>query len=213
MTTATPTDDESEAIIAAGLSAAERIREQIKAMERAKAGQPERLAKARSDAEEARGWALLEEPFDDQVSTVKSVDGTAHLHLPTITAKELWATRLVFDILDCGDDHDLIDAVLSRLFTTVKGNTGIAFLITSSALSTIASLIVPELLAEIEQSASNYDVRVKLAEARAKSWNDRVAQLLDAQDNAAECGVKLVDGFDIGATALDPEADPDGGDQ
>jgi hypothetical protein len=45
------TDVESDAIIAAGLSAVDRLREQIAAMEEAKASEPERLAAARSDAE------------------------------------------------------------------------------------------------------------------------------------------------------------------
>lgn len=186
--TTTPTDDESEAILAAGLSAAQRIREQIKGIERAKDSQPDRLAKARSDAEQARGWALLEEPFGDQVTSVTSVNGAETLSLPNITAKELWGARLCFDLLDCGDDFDQIDAVMSRLFSTVNGDTGIAFLIASAALSTIAGLVVPELLAEIEHSASNYDVRVKLAEARAKSWNGRVSELRGPHDDTAAAG-------------------------
>ncbi len=211
MTTTTPTDDESEAIIAAGLSAADRIREQIKAMERAKASQPQRLAKARSDAEEARGWALIEEPLAGQIKTLGSVNSTASLSLPNITAKELWGARLCFDLLDCGDDVDQIDEVISRLFSAANGDTGITMTIMSSALSTIAALVVPELLAEIEQQGSNYDERVKLAEARAKAWNGRASEIRELNKGLDELGVKPIDGYDIGATALDSEAEPDGG--
>ena len=198
------TDAESDAIIAAGLSAVDRLREQIAAMEEAKASQPERLAKARSDAEEARGWALLEEPLDGQVKSIASIDGTASLSLPNILARELWGARLCFDLIDCGDDFDQIDAVITLfLLSAANGDTGIAMVIMSAALSTTASLIVPQLLMEIEHGGSNYAERVRLAEARAKAWNGRIAE--PTQDDAADCGVKPVDGYDIGANALEPE--------
>jgi hypothetical protein len=77
--------------------------------------------------------------------------------------------------------------------------------IMSAALSTTAALIVPQLLEEIEIRGSNWDERVRLCEARAKAWSGRVSELRDAEGNAAEHGVKPIDGFDIGAAALDPE--------
>lgn len=207
--TTTPTDAESEAIIAAGLSAAERIREQIAYMKRAKASQPERLAKARSDAEEARGWALLEEPLNSQVISIDSEIGfDPPLSLPNIAARELWGARLAFDLLDCGDDYDQIDAVIGRLFTAAGADAGVTMIIMSAALSTIASLIVPQLLEEIEQSGSNYDERVRLCEARAKAWHGRVSEIHEAEKDLPD-GVKGIDGFDIGARALDPEQDDD----
>jgi hypothetical protein len=208
MTTTEP--DDLSLIEAATLSAKDILRRRIDDMERSQEEQPARLAKARSDAEEARGWALIEEPFSDQVTSIQSVDGTTALTLPNITAKELWGARLCFDLLDCGDDYDQIDAVMTRLFSTVNGDTGTAFLIASAALSTIAALIVPQLLEEIEHGGSNYEERVKLAEARAKAWHARVSELRGAHDDAAAAGVKPVDGYDIGATALDPDAfDPE----
>jgi hypothetical protein len=88
---------------------------------------------------------------------------------------------LCFDILDCGDDPDRIDEVLNRLFTTVHGDTGMAFIIVTSALSTIASLVVPQLLEEIEQSGSNFDERVRLADARRKAWGGRVSEIKGAR--------------------------------
>jgi hypothetical protein len=197
------TDAESDAIIAAGLSAVDQWREHAKAMEEAKASQPERLVKARS--EEARGWALLEETLDGQVKSLTSVDGAASLALPNMHARELWGARLAFDLLDCGDDFDEIDAVIGRLFTAAGGDPGVTMVIMSAALSTTAALIVPQLLDEIEHRGSNWDERVRLCEARAKAWNGRVSELRDLQDDAAECGVKPVDGYDIAATALDPE--------
>jgi hypothetical protein len=193
-------------------SASDILRRRIDEMEAAKTSQPERLAKARSDAEEARGWALLEEPLDGQVSTLAGHneygDERSTLAIPNYVAKELWGARLAFDLLDVGDDYDEIDAVTSRLFAAAGGDPGVMMLIQAAALSTIASLIVPQLLDEIETRASNYNERVRLCEARAKAWNGRVAELREAQGDApASQWVKPIDGFDIGAQALDPEAD------
>jgi hypothetical protein len=188
----TPTTDTTdlESTVAAAHALIDRI-------EKSRDEQPARLAKARSDAEEARGWALIEEPFADQVTSITSVDGTATLTIPNIVAKELWGVRLCFDLLDCGEDFDQIDAVMSRLFATVNGDPGTAFLIATSAMSTIAGLVVPELLREIERSGSNYDERVKLAEARAKAWHGRVSELRGPHHPA---------GTD--ADAFDSEAEP-----
>lgn len=200
------TTEESDAIIAAGMSAVDRLREQAAAMEAAKSSQPERLEKARSDADEARGWALLEEPLESQVKSVSLADGDASLALPNILAKELWGARLAFDLIDCGDDGDQLDAVTSRLFGAAGGDPGVMMVIQAAALSTIASLIVPQLLSEIEYSGSNYDERVRLCEARAKAWRGRVHELREADRQAAEAGVRPIDGFDIGSMALDDEA-------
>jgi hypothetical protein len=207
------TDDEFDALIAAGLSAADRMREQIDTMERAKASQPERLAKARSDAEAARGWTLIEEPWDDHVTAVPalSADGQQTgnaVTLPSLTARELWGARLCFDLLDCGDDFDQVDAVIGRMFSMVQGDTGLAMILMSSALSTIATLVVPQLLEEIEHSGSNFDERVRLSEARTKAWNGRVSEIRELNKESDEQGVKPIDGFDIGANALEPEDEP-----
>ena len=112
---------------------------------------------------------------------------------------------MAFDLLDCGDDYDQIDAIVSRLFTAAGGDTGLMMLIMSAALSTTAALIVPQLLEEIENRGSNWDERVRLCEARAKAWNGRAAELRGAQDDTADCGVRPVDGFDIGAAAIAPD--------
>ncbi|WP_319454250.1 MULTISPECIES: hypothetical protein [unclassified Mycobacterium] len=164
-------------------TASDILRRRITEMERSRDEQPARLAKARSDAEEARGWALLEEPLDGQVKSITSIVGTAALSLPNITARELWGARLAFDLLDCGDDFDQIDAVINRLFSAANGDTGVSMVLMSAALSTIASLIVPQLLDEIEHTGSNYDERVRLAEARAKAWRGRVAEIRGGADD------------------------------
>jgi hypothetical protein len=148
----------------------------------AKAIQPERLAQARDDADEARGWSLIEEPWESQITAVPTYNSDGErtsdaLTIPNITAKELFGSRLCFDVLDCGDDDDQIDEVFSRYFAMVNGDTGMAFLLFSSALRTVANLVLPQLLDEIEQHATNYDVRVTLAEARARAWRGRVSEI------------------------------------
>ncbi len=175
------TDPSLDEFEAATQTAQSILRRRIEGIKQSREAQPERLAKARSDADEARGWALIEDPLESHVATVPS-DGNTALELPSIVAKELWGARLAFDLLDCGDDFDRIDEVMTRLFTTAKGDTGIAFLITSAALSTIAGIVVPQLLEEIEHSGSNYDARVMLAEARVKAWHGRVADAGAASD-------------------------------
>lgn len=214
--TINPTDPNEEQIIADAMeissrriaSMADQARAHLEHLEQSRNEQPERLARARSDAEEGRGWALIDEPLESQVSSIAGLneygDERSLLSIPNMVAKELWGARLAFDLLDCGDDYDQIDAVTSRLFTAAGGDPGVMMLIQAAALSTIAALIVPQLLDELEHSGSNYDERVRLAEARAKAWHGRVAELREAQGDApASQWVKPIDGFDIGANALD----------
>lgn len=173
-------NDVDDATIQSAMEIARRRMRCIEELERACDEQPARLVEARARADEARGWSLIEEPFDDQVTSIPADDGTATLALPNITAKELWGARLCFDLLDCGDDYDQLDTVMSRMFTTARGDTGLAFLIASSALKTVAALVVPQLLDEIEREASNYEERVRLAEARAKAWDGRVSEIRES---------------------------------
>jgi hypothetical protein len=198
MTITDPIDNLSPDEMATLLSAKDILRRRVEEIELSRDEQPARLAKARSEADEARGWALIEEPFENQVKSISSVDGSVTLALPNVIAKELWGARLCFDLLDCGDDCGQIDTVMNRLFSTVNGDPGMAFLIATSALSTIASLVVPQLLEEIEHSASNFDYRVRLSQARAKAWAGRVDEIRRQDDPAGE-------GAD---DAFDPEVDP-----
>lgn len=176
-------------IIADGLAAADRIRAQLAAIEQAREEQPERLAAARTAADEARGWSLIEEPWHTLIAAIPTHDADGRrtgdaLTLPSITAKELFGARLAFDMLDAGGDHDQRDAVKNRFFRELKGDTGLLFLVAMAALDTIAGYVVPQMLDDLEGSASNYDARVLLAEARMKAWNGRVADLQGPHDNA-----------------------------
>ncbi|MHA3021270.1 hypothetical protein ACXPWS_13550 [Mycobacterium sp. BMJ-28] len=159
---------------------------------RDRAEQPKRLAAARGAAEEARGWSLIEEPWSSLITAIPAHDEDGYqtggsLVLPSITAKELFAARMAFDMLDAGLDAEAnpeaIDDAKNRYFALLNGDPGLLFLVCMAALDTIATLVVPQLVDELETRASNYDVRVMLAEARTKSWNGRVSELRGAQDN------------------------------
>jgi hypothetical protein len=164
-------------------SAAGRARALLHHIKMSREAQPDRIEEARAAADEARGWAIIEEPWDTQWTAVPSFTSGGELagsmSIPNMTAKELFGARLAFDMLDCGDDDDRINAVQSRFFSMVHGDPGMAFLLFASALSTVASVVVPQLLDDLEHHGSNYDARVMLAEARAKAWHGRVSELRD----------------------------------
>ncbi|MGV0699969.1 hypothetical protein [Mycolicibacter sinensis] len=179
MTTIDPFSPAADRIIAEGLSANERLGAMIATIKQARDTQPERLAKARAEAETAADWSRIEEPFSEHVTALRAHtrngDPTSTaIALPSMQAKVMYGVRLAFDALDCGDDADRLDKVKNDVFTMVGGDTGLAFLIFAEALETIASLVVPQLLDDLEQHGSNYDARVMLAEARVKAWSDRV---------------------------------------
>ncbi|MBU9764745.1 hypothetical protein FR943_12920 [Mycobacterium sp. TNTM28] len=170
-------------------SVADQARAYLAHLEQARADQPERLAKARSEADEARGWSLIEEPWNTLISALPTYNSDGQrtgdaLMLPSITGKELFGARLAFDMLDCGEDQDRLEEVKTRYFTELRGDTGLLFLVCMAALDTIAGHIVPQMVDELETHASNYDVRVMLAEARTKAWNGRVSELRGPHDEA-----------------------------
>ncbi|MFN3004588.1 hypothetical protein ACK12G_15145 [Mycolicibacterium wolinskyi] len=188
-------------------------KEILAGVDRARAEQPARLAAARSEADEARGWSLIEEPWNTLITALPAHDSEGKptgnaLVLPSITAKELFGARLAFDMLDAGlrgeydDATDYVDEVKNRYFSELQADTGLLFLVTMAALDTIATLVVPQMVDELETLASNYDVRVMLAEARTKSWNGRVSEIQGLYDECAG-RVKPIDGHDIASNALD----------
>lgn len=173
----TTNPDDLDALETRASAALQHARDLLANIEQTRNSQPERLANARAEAEQARDWAGIEEPWRQQVTTIESIDGSASLTLPNMVGKEVYGARLAFDILDCGDDADRQNDVMARYFGMVNGDTGLAMLLMWSALTTIATAVVPMMLEEIEQQASNYDARVLLAEARTNAWSARVGVL------------------------------------
>lgn len=191
--TTDPFSPEADDILRRGLAEAERIRAQIAAIKTARDEQPARLAQARAEAEEARGWSLIEEPWQTLISAVPTTDAAGRrtggaLTLPSITAKEVFGARLAFDMLDAGEDSDRLEDVKTRYFAELRGDTGLLFLVCMAALDTIAAHVVPQMVADLEAHGSNYDARVMLAQARANAWNGRVADLRGPHDHAAPAG-------------------------
>lgn len=181
------TDNESNRILAEGLKAVEEWRAENSAIAMARESQPQRLAQARDEAEEAREASLLAEPWESEVSALRGYTSDGRLspeaiHLPNIPAKGLFGIRLAFDMLDAGQDWDLLDEVKARAFAMVGGDLGQAFLLFASALEIVSSLVVPQLLDEIERGG-DWDTRIRLAEARTKAWNDRMPTFRNALDN------------------------------
>ena len=204
-------DIDLDALAAESDSMLEQARALLAQIEKARKEQPELLAKARAEADEARGWSLIEEPWESLIVALPAYNSEGQrtgnaLTLPSITAKELFGARLAFDMLDAGlqddDDPEVIENVKTRYFNQLNGDTGLLFLVCMAALDTIATLVVPQMVEDLEQHASNFDVRVMLAEARTKSWNGRVSEInkLNAE---SEGEVKPVDGYDIASNVMD----------
>lgn len=213
--------DELDALAEESESILEQAHAILNRIKQSREGQPQRVAKARSEADEARGWSLIEEPWETLITALPAHDAEGNrtgnaLVLPSIIAKELFAARLAFDMLDAGldaeTDPDKIDDVKQRYFELLNGDTGLLFLVCMAAIDTIATVVVPQMVDELETQASNYDVRVMLAEARTKSWNGRVSEIRETSEELKEHGVKPLDKYDLRSAAFDPDAEGPGTD-
>lgn len=163
------------------------LRAMIDRIEAAKASQPERLQQMRDRTESARDASSQEEPWDDLWSALPSIDSqtgdlAGMFALPSITAKELFGTRLAFDLAAYAGDEASIDDAVNWYFSAVK-STDHLFLIAMSALKAMALHVLPILLEIAEENASNWDVRVNLSDAARKSWEQRVGNF--REDGAA----------------------------
>jgi hypothetical protein len=159
-------DEEMQASTAA-------IRKAVAAMEHAQATQPQRPAEASARANAAREECLASESWDDAWTVVPTTDLDGGINgvlcMPSIDAKEIWGTRLAFDLLRSAGRDDQADETLNDYFVMV-GEPGHMFLVCAAALKVIAKFVVPEMLDEIEQRGGNWDDRVLLAEAAENAW-------------------------------------------
>ena len=98
---------------------------------------------------------------------------TGMMALPSTDGQDLFGTRLAFDLLGCCDGEEQVADTLIKYRRMVK-DPGHVFLVAFAALEVIANYVVPELLGVIEDHASNWDVRVNLADAARNAWAGRV---------------------------------------
>ncbi|QRZ04514.1 hypothetical protein [Mycolicibacterium austroafricanum] len=191
MTYPTNLDDMNEdEILSAGFSAAQQIRAQIAAIEKERDEQPSRLAAARNAADAAREATIEEQPWASnlQFALTETLTGEVNgvASFPGLEAKEIWGTRLLFDLIGCADGDGEINDVLNRYFTLLGGDTAHLFIVMSAALVTCADTVIPMLLDDIENHGNNYGARVYLADAARKSWELNINALRQTPNNEAE---------------------------
>lgn len=145
--------------------------------------QPERLGQARAQADDEKIKALAAEPWADVVAGIPTVDFSGILTMPTIDGKELFGTRLAFDLLGCCADEDQVAEKLTECYSMI-GDPAHMFLVCAAALDTIANHVVPVLLDNYEEKTSDYEVRVRLADAARNAWAARVVDLTDGAGEA-----------------------------
>ncbi|MGV0837462.1 hypothetical protein [Mycolicibacterium thermoresistibile] len=174
------TEIDYDRVVTDGMRLVEEKRARRATIEKASDEQRARLANARIEADEAREFSLLVEPWEAEMSALRAHtrDGrlTAEtLNVPNTVATEIFGARLAFDALDCADDDtgDRLTEVLTRYSTMVRGGIDLVPLL-AVALDTIVTGVVGELLDEIEQVGGNWETRVSLAEARTSAWRMRL---------------------------------------
>ena len=154
-------------------------------MEEAKRTQRERLAQARSRAEDERIMALAAEPWPDCGNTAPAIDiGNGEYNgmvsMPTVAGQELFGMRLAFDLVGCcGDEEQVADKL--REFRRMTGDPSHGLLVYAAALDFIASDLYPAMLDSYEATSGDYDARVRLAEAARRAWSARLADFGDDQ--------------------------------
>jgi len=150
--------------------------------------QPTRLLQAREQAAEARDecLAIEDERWDGTWTAVPIVDDTGEMNglyaMPSIDGKELFGTRLAFDLLGCSAADDQVDETMENYFGMVREPAHM-FLVCAAALKVIAKHVVPQMLDDLEQHASNYNARVLLADAARNAWTTRVNDVRQGGDH------------------------------
>ena len=185
------TDLTLEQMDAAVEAAHDILRRRADELEQAKATQPERLTATREEADQAREECLAAEPWAECWTAIPMTDLdngelSGMMALPSIDGKEMWGCRAAFDFLDAGPDREAVDTVLNRYFVALDGNIEHLFFVFSAALCTIAEYVMPALLDTLEHQASDYETRVRLADASRNAWAARVNDLRGGEESP--CG-------------------------
>lgn len=182
--------DDLDSIAHSSSEALRMAREALAGIEKSRGEQPARLAAARNAADAAREFTIQNEPWTGNLNIIPTYNTAGELNgmasFPGIEAKEIWGTRLLFDLIGCTDNDSEINDVLNRYFNLLGGDTDHLFIVMSAALVTCADTVIPMLLKDIEEYGSNYGARVYLADAARKSWEISVDKLRHMPDFEAE---------------------------
>ncbi|MEP9391197.1 hypothetical protein ABLE94_02910 [Gordonia sp. VNK1] len=158
------------------------LRQLIAHLEQSRDTQPQRLADMRTQADAERDHARIGEPWMDTVGALPATDEAGNLTgvmgLPSLDAKSLWGARLAFDLVSRGLPAK---EILSELFSDIR-DTDHLMLVLAAACETLAESIVAPMLEEIETRASDYDMRVSLADAARNAWSVRCAGDIPTED-------------------------------
>lgn len=154
-------------------------------LEKTRDDQPSKLAEMRGKAEQERDRARVEEPWLDHVGAIPSYtsDGenlqlAGMMALPTIAAKDVWGARLAFDV--ASSDRPANDVVM-EYFGDIRDPEHLMFVF-ASAIDTLADHVIKPMLDVIEQKASDYEMRVRLADAARNAWVTRISEISRATE-------------------------------
>jgi hypothetical protein len=98
---------------------------------------------------------------------------TGMLAMPSIDAKELFGTRLAFELASNAGDGDKVDDIANWYFGEVHSPEHM-FLVAMAALKTLALYVLPSLLEMAEEGANCWNYRVMLADAARNAWEQRI---------------------------------------
>jgi hypothetical protein len=113
--------DDTDDIVSRG---AELARKVLADIDEGMRTQPVRLAQARARADDERIKALAAEPWADVVTGLPTVsrdgDLTGMLPMPTMVGKEVFGTRLAFDLLAHCDNEERVSEIMNDAFAMIR---------------------------------------------------------------------------------------------
>ncbi|UGQ52928.1 hypothetical protein LRL17_04115 [Rhodococcus qingshengii] len=155
----------------------EQLRSVIQRIEESRASQPERIFDLRTKIIIARDEALQAEPWSSFVTDIPAFtrDGepAGSMGVPTITAKEMFGTRLALEIAAEAGNEDDVQDTLSEYFSMIREPDQM-MLVAMAALSTMGTMVLPALFEVAEEKASNWDIRVNFADTARHTWAKRI---------------------------------------
>lgn len=156
----------------------EQARAAREAVEKSRDDQTERLFEARTKLIVARDESLQQEPWSMFCKEIQgyTADGApaSTLSIPSITAKETFGLRLALELAsEAGDESDVQDTV-NEYFSMIREPDQM-MLVAMSALTNLATFVMPQMYKAIEGKIGDYDMRVAFADTALMTWEKRLA--------------------------------------